>query len=111
MKNELNIIVSRRTVIPREKTTSSLLNCRIGASYCPSEIISVHQKDGSVFRVKLHYDTGATHCLGNKLIKPVVVKEVQSACPIQLSTIQSVTSATRTIATVRIKHTEFTCIF
>ena len=110
IKSELNIVVSRRTVIPREKTASSLLNCRIGASYCPAEIISVCQKDGSVFCVKLHYESGATHCLRNELIKPVVVKEVQSVCPIQLSTIQSVTSATRTIATVHIKHTEFTCI-
>merc|ERR1712059_236349 len=110
MKKALNItVVSCRTVARGKKPVASL-NCPIGASFCPSEIISLKQSDGSLFRVKVHYDGGATHTLGNQTLAPIVASKVQSDTPIQLKTIESSSSATRTIATLNINDILFNCI-
>ena len=84
--------------------------CFIGHSHCPSEVVSLVQKDGSIFCIKLHYDSGAGHSLANEMVKPIVTKSVRSRYPIQLARIQGSTKAVRTIASVRIKDTELDCI-
>ena len=111
MSKELGIVLSNRIVAPKVSVGAMKLNdCFIGGSHCPSEVISMRKEDGTLFLVKLHYDTGASHCLGNELIKPIVVKQTRSTFPIQLSTINSTTCAVRTLATVKINDTEFSCI-
>ena len=73
--------------------------------------LSVHPKsDGTLFRVKVHYDTGASHTLGNESLRPIIASQKQSEVPIQLKTIESASSATRTIATLNINNNLFTCI-
>ena len=85
-------------------------NCLIGSSHCPSEIISIRQEDGTLFRAKLHYDSGASHCLANEFVKPIIIKQMRSPLPIQLSTINSTTCAIGTLATVEINDITFSCI-
>ena len=111
MSKELGIVLSNRIVVPKVNIGAMKLNdCFIGGSHCPSEVISMRKDDGTLFRVKLHYDMGASHCLANELIKPIVVEETKSTFPIQLSTINSTTCAVRTLATVKVNDTKFSCI-
>ena len=100
-----------RTIVNNVNIGSMKINdCLIGSSHCPSEIISIRQEDGSFFRAKLHYDSGASHCLANEFVKPIVIKQSRSPLPIQLSTINSSSCAIRTLATVEINEIIFSCI-
>merc|ERR1712059_237358 len=110
MRQEMGVSANH-IVVPKVNIGAMKLNdCFIGSSHCPSEIISMRKDDGTFFRVKLHYDSGASHCLANKFIKPIVVEETRSCFPIQLSTINSTTCAVRTLATIEINDTKFSCI-
>merc|ERR1712059_53270 len=111
MSKELGIVLSNRIVVPKVNVGAMKLNdCFIGGSHCPSEVISMRKDDSMLFHVKLHYDTAASHCLANELIKPIIVEETKSTFPIQLSTINSTTCALRTLATVKVNDTKFSCI-
>ena len=108
MKKVLNIITVNRVVARGNNLPA--LNCPIGASYCPAEVISKRLSDGSIFRVKVHFDYGASHTLANPGVTPIIVERTQSETPIQLKTVTSARSATRTVAAVEVNDKVFTVI-
>merc|ERR1712059_68208 len=110
LKQALGAAACRTVVHKVHIGAMKINNCLIGSSHCPSEIISIRQDDGTFFRAKLHYDSGASHCLANKFVKPIVIKQSRSPLPIQLSTINSSSCAIRTLATVEINEIIFSCI-
>ena len=108
MKRALNIMTSNRIVA--RGNNLPILNCPIGASYCPAEVISKRLADGSIFRVKVHFDNGASHTLANPGVTPIIVERTKSEIPIQLRTVNSAQSATRTVASVDVNGITFTVI-
>ena len=70
-------VVSNKTMYgAKSKATGiTLNNCPIGQSSCLSEILSINLKDGSVFKVQLHYDDGSQHSLVLEEIAPICLKK------------------------------------
>ena len=85
-------------------------HCQVGQSSCLSEVVPVRLSDGSIFRIKLHYDSGAQHCLRNEFINPIVLSRWQSSYPIELATVNASSKSNRTIAKVKLNDFIFDSI-
>ena len=81
-------VATNKTMLgDKSKQNVTLNNCPIGQTSCLSEILSIKLKDGSIFKVQIHYDDGSMHSLVSEQVTPICLNKSYSKFPIQLSTV------------------------